>query len=120
MFLDSCIVNEMHLNPEIKDIIETAGQYFSTYISAVSMLEVGFGPTTKADPRQQQAAIDLYLSKDIQNVGSDTVDTLDPMRANKAGRKFLYVPQQHEWYGARHKLIGWMDGCRKYRWFFSP
>ncbi|EJL6509609.1 type II toxin-antitoxin system VapC family toxin [Vibrio cholerae] len=109
MFLDSCIVNEMHLNPEIKDVIDTAGQYFSTYISAVSLLEVGFGPTSKADPRQQQAAIELYVSKDIKNVGADTVDVIDPIWADKSGRKFLYVPQQHEWYGARHKLIGWMD-----------
>ncbi|MDH1315952.1 hypothetical protein N5C36_17885 [Shewanella xiamenensis] len=109
MFLDSCIVNEMHLNPEVKDVIDTAGQYFSTYISAVSLLEVGFGPTSKADPRQLQAAVELYVSKYIQNVGSDTVDEIDSIRTNKSGRKFLYVPQQHEWYGARHKLIGWMD-----------
>lgn len=109
MFLDSCIVNEMYLNSEVKDVIEIAGGYYSTYISAVSLLEVGFGPTNKANPKQQQAAVELYFSKNIQAVTSDTVDIIDDIRGDKSGRKFLYIPQQHEWYGARHKLIGWMD-----------
>lgn len=109
MFLDSCIVNEMHINQDVKNIIEKAGKHFSTYISSVSLLEVGFGPTTKSDPRQQQAAIEMYISKDIKVTNSETINEVDSISSNKAGKRFIYIPQQHEWFGARHKLIQWMD-----------
>lgn len=109
MFLDSCVLNELAVNPAVEKLIRGAGKHFSTYISAISLLEVGFGPTDKADIQQQMMALDWYTNDDIVKVSSSTVNTKDPLSRQQSGRVFLYVPEVHEWYGARHKLIAWMD-----------
>lgn len=109
MFLDSCVLNELAINPNVEKLIRRAGKHFSTHISAISLLEVGFGPTDKADIQQQRMALDWYTNDDIVKVASSTVNTKDPFSGDKSGRVFLYIPEEHEWYGARHKLIAWMD-----------
>lgn len=109
MFLDSCVLNELSENQEIADLIEDAGKCFSTFISAISLLEVGFGPRSKADIGQQELAIDLYTNSDTLKVSGSTIDAKDPINTEKSGKRFLYIPEEHEWYGARHNLIEWMD-----------
>lgn len=109
MFLDSCVINELHKDPKIKELIEIAGQYYSTYTAAVSMLEVGFGPTNKSDVNQRKAALEMYIGENIQKVSANNVDQLDPLHTRRPGTTFLYIPSEHDWYGARHKLIRWMD-----------
>lgn len=109
MFLDSCVINELSENQEIANLIKDAGRYFSTFIAAISLLEVGFGPRAKASVEQQELAIDLYTNRNILKVSGSTIDTKDPITSEKSGKKFLYVPEEHEWFGARHNLIDWMD-----------
>ena len=109
MFLDSCVLNELSINPEVESLVRRAGEIFSTYVSAISLLEVGFGPTDKADIEQQRVALELYTNEEIVKVRSSTIDTKDPISGIKKGKRFLYLPEEHEWFGARHKLMAWMD-----------
>ena len=109
MFLDSCVLNELATNQEVEALIAEAGHIYSTFISAVSLLEVGFGPTNKADERQRRQVIDLYTNEKVEKVNTESIDLKDPIQSRKSGKKFLYIPVEHEWYGARHKLTAWMD-----------
>lgn len=109
MFLDSCILNEMSESDSIAELIKEAGNHFSTYVTAISLLEVGFGPTNKASSNQKNMAIDLYVNSDVIKISGSTIDKKDPYGSAKSGKRFLYIPEQHEWYGARHNLIEWMD-----------
>lgn len=94
---------------DVESLISEAGMMFSTYVSAVSLLEVGFGPTDKASFRQKSKASDFYFDKNIKKVTSDTVDQEDLIGSDKSGKKFLYIPIEHEWYSARYNLVAWMD-----------
>ena len=107
IFLDSCILNQACKDQEIAKLLEVAGEKYSTLISAVSLLEVGFGPRDKADINQQQEITRLY--QNTKNVSSSTIDNIDTLNSNKAGKRYLYIPEEHEWYGARHNLIKWME-----------
>lgn len=109
MFLDSCILNEMSEDQSVSDLVEEAGKFYSTYIAAISLLEVGFGSRAKASSNQQELAIDLYMSRDFIKVSGSSIDTKDPIGSDKSGKKYLYIPEEHEWYGARHNLIEWME-----------
>jgi predicted nucleic acid-binding protein len=109
IFLDSCVLNELAVNPEVAQLVKRAGQCYSTFVAAISLLEVGFGPTDKANTTQQSIALGLYTNPDIVKVNTNTIDTKDPINGDKAGKNFLYIPIEHEWFGARHKLVKWMD-----------
>jgi len=109
MFLDSCILNEMSEDQSVSDLVKEAGELYSTYIAAISLLEVGFGPRTKASSNQQELAINLYTSRDFIKVSGSSIDTKDPIGSDKSRKKYLYIPEEHEWYGARHNLIEWME-----------
>jgi hypothetical protein len=74
IFLDSCVLNELSDNSEVASLIQYAGKYFLTYISAISLLEVGFGPRDKAGFEQQEFAIDLYTNKNIVKVSGSKID----------------------------------------------
>lgn len=103
------MLNELSKNHEIADLIKDAGGYFSTFVAAISLLEVGFGPRDKSSMEQQKLAIDLYTNSDILKVSGSSIDTKDPLTSEKSGKKFLYIPEEHEWFGARHNLIEWME-----------
>jgi len=109
MFLDSCVLNELSKNTEVASLIKEAGGFFSTFVSAVSLLEVGFGPREKADFEQQKLAIDLYTNKNVIKVSGSSLEPKDPIDAQKSNKRFLYIPEEHEWFAARHNLIDWMD-----------
>jgi len=107
IFLDSCVLNKACEDLEVAKLLEVSGEKYSTFISAISILEVGFGPRDKADVNQQQEVIQLY--QNTKTVSSSSIDSIDTLNSNKAGKKYLYIPEEHEWYGARHNLIKWME-----------
>jgi len=71
MFLDSCVLNELSVNAEVEALIKQAGKIFSTYISAISLLEVGFDPADKADVKRQRIALEFYIQTVVKHLLSE-------------------------------------------------
>ncbi|WP_157586619.1 type II toxin-antitoxin system VapC family toxin [Pseudoalteromonas prydzensis] len=107
MFLDSCVLNQACEDQDVAKLLEVTGEKYSTFIASISLLEVGFGPRDKADIKQQQEVMELY--QHTKTVNSSSIDSIDVLNSNKAGKKYLYIPEEHEWFGARHNLIKWME-----------
>ena len=72
LFLDSCVLNEACKDKEVAKLLELVGKQYSIFISAISLLEVGFGPRDKADLNQQQEVMDLY--QNTKKVNSSSID----------------------------------------------
>lgn len=107
LFLDSCVLNEACKDKEVAKLLELVGKQYSIFISAISLLEVGFGPRDKANLNQQQEVMDLY--QNTKKVNSSSIDSIGTLSSNKSGKKYLYIPEEHEYYGARYNLIKWME-----------
>lgn len=110
LLLDSCILNDLAIDPRTRNVLDRANSIHSFIFCAVSMLEVGFGPINKVDCQQDQLARKIYGGEGVIVVDSmelakrkfQKID--DPPRA-----VFSYNPSHSEWYAARHHLMKAME-----------
>jgi hypothetical protein len=109
LLLDSCVLNDWATNQRTANILEEAEKTFCFVFCTISMLEVGFGPTTKADMKQVDIAKMIYgkcikvdnfelHNRDIFLKQSDIPYT-----------RYSYNPNHEEFYAARYKLINLMN-----------
>ncbi|WP_459622892.1 type II toxin-antitoxin system VapC family toxin [Burkholderia sp. 3C] len=110
LLLDSCILNDLATDPKTQSILENAAKYYNFVYSAVSLLEVGFGPESKRDDNQHQLARKIYSSNDILHLDNDAAQIHEYRNLPfPPGSIYLWVPARHEWFAARHSLISLMD-----------
>jgi predicted nucleic acid-binding protein len=110
LLLDSCILNDWATEEKTATILkEIEKTYFIIYCN-ISMLEVGFGPTDKADAKQVEIAKSIYSSANLIPV--DNLELTKRGFQNQPdipGTRFAYNPNHHEYLAARTQLVKVME-----------
>ena len=110
LLLDSCILNDWATDTNTKKVLEEANNIYSFIFCNISMLEVGFGPSDKANEDQIKIARSIYHDDDMIPVDNEKLfmreanNISDPKRG-----KFSYNPNHHEWLASRTHLIRLME-----------
>ena len=110
LLLDSCILNDWATDDRTAEILELAHNIYSFVFCNISMLEVGFGPSDKANQSQIEIARSIYHSDGLIQVDNMKLSQRefqqipDPKKAT-----FSYNPNHHEWLASRTHLIRLME-----------
>ncbi len=110
LLLDSCIVNDWATDGKTATILKEAEKTFCFVLCNISLLEVGFGPTEKADAKQVEIAKSIY-----QSDGLIPVDNLELSKRNFHKQldvpytRYAYNPNQEEFLAARTYLVKLME-----------
>lgn len=110
LILDSCVLNDWATKEDTRKILEEAHNLYSFVFCNISILEVGFGPSDKADPEQVKIAKNIYQSDDLIKIDNmelfkrESSNIQEPKKA-----KFAYNPNHHEWLASRTHLIRLME-----------
>lgn len=110
IFLDSCILNDIAINPEAAQVIDKAMRLYTLIFSTPSLLEVGFGVPRNVPKEQHDLASRIYNDERITHVTGESFaifgsrSKFDPPEAI-----FSLCPSHHEWYAARRLLLATMD-----------
>lgn len=93
-----------------EDILHQIEERMTFFFCTISMLEVGFGPKGKADPKQIKLSRDLYHSENTISVDNDSLyiyaggGSVDHPR-----KRYVYNPSKNEYLSARERLIRCME-----------
>ena len=110
ILLDSCILNDWATCERTKSILESAEKQYQFVFCNISMLEVGFGPTDKADKDQIAIARSIYSSDNLVTVDSESLAMREFRKQETPENcRISYNPSHHEYLAARTYLIQLME-----------
>ncbi len=110
LLLDSCVINDLATCEHTKKILEQIEKTYNFVFCNISILEVGFGPRSKADKEQISLAKSIYSNKNMTPIDAEKVALRNYQNIkNKLGERFAYNPISHEYLAARTALIGIME-----------
>ncbi|MHB1687913.1 MAG: hypothetical protein ACYCVH_11115 [Ignavibacteriaceae bacterium] len=110
LLLDSCILNDWATDGKTATILNEAEKMFVFIFCNISMLEVGFGPTDKADLKQVEIAKSIYHSSNLIQVDNFELGKRDFLKQPDIPyTRFGYNPNHQEFLAARTNLIKLME-----------
>lgn len=110
LFIDSCILIDWANDQRTADILSEIETRNTLFFCNISMLEVGFGPTDKADPEQIKIAKSIYHSDGMIYVDNSKLFHRQSNKiADPPGTRYAYNPNENEYLAARTNLIKLME-----------
>jgi hypothetical protein len=111
LLLDSCVLNDWATDERTANILEEAEKIFIFVFCTISMLEVGFGPTAKADSKQVEIARMIYHDDKCMQVDNTELFKREHyhMQSDIPFKRYSYNPNHQEFLAARSKLVGLMN-----------
>lgn len=110
LLLDSCILNDWATDKKTADVLKDAEKTFCFVFCNISILEVGFGPTERADAEQVKIAKSIYHSDGLIKVDNVELAKRDFLKQPDIPcARFAYNPNHQEFLAARTHLIKLME-----------
>jgi len=110
LLFDSCILNDWATDERTASILKVVNNIYTFVFCNISMLEVGFGPSGKADPEQVSIAKAIYHSEDLIQVDNEKLYMREVQKIpDLPNVRFSYNPNHQEWLAARTNLIRLME-----------